>query len=241
MRMAASHLCKLFLVFITLVSIVGLVACTSTDGAYNPVIDPANFFARIDNQYYSLIPGTTFVYRSDTQDGIERNEVIVTDETRIVLGVTTTVVWDRVWLDDELVEETYDWYAQDKDGNVWYFGEDSREYEHGEVVSTEGSWEAGVDDAKPGIIMEAHPEAGDSYKQEYYEGKAEDMADVVALGETVTVPFGTFQSCLKTRDWSRIDPTLNEYKYYSPEIGGVALEVVADSGERVELVDYKQE
>ena len=241
MRMAASHFCKLFLVFITLVSIVGLVACTSTDGAYNPIIDPANFVATIDNQYYSLIPGTTFVYRSDTQDGIERNEVIVTDETRIVLGVTTTVVWDRVWLDDELVEETYDWYAQDKDGNVWYFGEDSREYEHGEVVSTEGSWEAGVDGAKPGIIMEAHPEAGDSYKQEYYEGKAEDMADVVALGETVTVPFGTFQSCLKTRDWSRIDPTLNEYKYYSPEIGGVALEVVADSGERVELVDYKQE
>jgi len=239
--MAASHFCKLFLVFITLVSIVGLVACTSTDGAYNPVIDPANFFAKIDNQYYSLIPGTTFVYRSDTEDGIERNEVIVTDETRIVLGVTTTVVWDRVWLDDELAEETYDWYAQDKDGNVWYFGEDSREYEHGEVVSTEGSWEAGIDGAKPGIIMEAHPTVGDSYKQEYYQGKAEDMADVVALGETVTVPFGAFQSCLKTRDWSQIDPTLNEYKYYSPEIGGVVLEVVVDSGERVELVDYKQE
>jgi len=239
--MAASHFCKLFLVFITLVSILGLVACTSTDGAYNPVIDPANFLAKIDNQYYSLIPGTTFVYRSDTEDGIERNEVIVTDETRIVLGVTTTVVWDRVWLDDELAEETYDWYAQDKDGNVWYFGEDSREYEHGEVVSTEGSWEAGIDGAKPGIIMEAHPTVGDSYKQEYYQGKAEDMADVVALGETVTVPFGAFQSCLKTRDWSQIDPTLNEYKYYSPEIGGVVLEVVVDSGERVELVDYKQE
>lgn len=234
-------LVKLLALPVILVTLI-IAGCVEGNGEpYNPAINPSDFVDTIDNQYYSLTPGTTFTYRSETEDGIERNEVIVTDETRIVLGVTTTVVWDRVWLDDELAEETYDWYAQDKDGNVWYFGEDSREYEHGEVVSTEGSWEAGIDGAKPGIIMEAHPTVGDSYKQEYYQGKAEDMADVVALGETVTVPFGTFQSCLKTRDWSQIDPTLNEYKYYSPEIGGVVLEVVVDSGERVELVDYKQE
>ena len=126
------------------------------------------------------------------------------------MGVTTIVVWDRVWLNNELIEETYDWYAQDKEGNVWYFGEDSKEYENGMVVSTKGSWEAGVDGAKPGIIMEAHLRVGESYRQEYYKGEAEDMADVVAVGVTVTIPYGTFEDCLKTRNWSQIDPNLNE-------------------------------
>jgi hypothetical protein len=225
-----------------ILGILFMVGCTGgVEKPYNPTIKPADFVAKIDNQYYSLTPGTTLTYRSETEDGIEKNVMIVTDETKKVLGVTTIVVWDRVWLDDELIEETYDWYAQDKEGNVWYFGEDSKEYENGKVVSTEGSWEAGVDGAKPGIIMEAHPKVGDSYKQEYYQGEAEDIADVIALGETVTVPYGTFENCLETRDWSQIDPALNEYKYYSPEIGGVVLEVVVDSGERVELIDYQQE
>ncbi len=229
------------LVLPVMLGILLLVGCNGgAERAYNPTINPADFVTKIDNQYYSLTPGTTFTYQSETEEGIERNEVVVTDKTRKVLGVTTIVVWDRVWLNDELIEETYDWYAQDREGNVWYFGEDSKEYDTRKVVSTEGSWEAGVDGAKPGIIMEAHPKVGDSYKQEYYQGEAEDMADVVALGEAVTVPHGIFENCLKTRDWSQIDPTLNEYKYYSPEIGGVVLEVVVDSGERVELIDYKQ-
>ncbi len=235
---------------LAVIVLIGLSACASnptttptgpiqapTEKTYSPVIEPANFVSVIDNPYYSLIPGRTFTYRSETEDGVEKNEVVVTDKTRIVLGVTTTIVWDRVWLNDELIEETYDWYAQDKDGNVWYFGEDSKEYENGKVVSTKGSWEAGVNGAKPGIIMEANPKVGDSYRQEYYQEEAEDMADVIALGETVTIPFGTYENCIKTRDWSQIDPNLNEYKYYSPEIGGVVLEVVVDSGERVELVD----
>ena len=230
---------KRLLVLPTVAIIVVLTACTS--GAYNPTIDPADFVNKIDNQYYSLTPGTTLTYQSETEAGIERNEVIITDTTREVLGVTTIVVWDRVWLNDELIEETYDWYAQDKEGNVWYFGEDSKEYENGNVVSTEGSWEAGIDGAKPGVIMKAHPKVGDSYRQEYYKGEAEDMTDVVALGETVTVPYGTFANCLKMRDWSQIDPDLNEYKYYSSQIGGVILEVVVDSGERAELIDYNQE
>jgi len=123
---------------------------------YNPIIDSADFVTEIDNLYFPLKPGTTFIYRGETEEGVQRNEVVVTNQTKTILGVLTTVVWDRVWdEDDELVEETYDWYAQDKDGNVWYFGEDSKEYESGVVVSTAGSWEAGVDGAKPGIIMEA--------------------------------------------------------------------------------------
>ena len=229
------------LVLPIMLGILFMTGCTGgVEKSYNPTINPDDFVEKIDNQYHSLTPGTTFTYQSETEDGIERNEVVVTDETRIVLGVTTTVVWDRVWLDNELIEETYDWYAQDNEGNVWYFGEDSKEYENGKVVSTYGSWEAGVDGAKPGIIMEAHPKVGDSYEQEYYKGEAEDMADVLALAETVSVPYGTFENCLKTRDWSRIEHDLNEYKYYSPEIGGVVLEVVVDTGERVELIDYKQ-
>jgi hypothetical protein len=207
------------------------------DEEYNPSINPSDFVADVDNPYYTLSPGSTFTYHSETDEGSEKNIVIVTSETKEVLGVTTTVVWDRVWLDEELIEETFDWYAQDKEGNVWYMGEDSTEYEDGEAVSTEGSWEAGVDGAKPGIIMEANPQLGDSYRQEYYPGEAEDMAEVVSLGEPVTVPFGTFTDCVKTREWSPIDPELNEYKFHCTEVGGLAVEVVIDSGERVELVD----
>jgi len=208
-------------------------------GEYNPTINPSNFVSIINNPYYTLTPGTNYTYQSDTADGIEKNILIVTNKTKQIMEVTTIEVWDRVWLNDQLIEETYDWYAQDKEGNVWYFGEDSKEYDPvtQEVISTEGSWEAGVDGAKPGIIMKANPKIGDSYRQEYYKGEAEDMADVVSLGETVTVPFGTFKNCLKTRDWSKIDPTLNEYKYYSPDVAGVVLEVIVDSGERVELVN----
>ena len=149
-------------------------------------------------------------------------------------------MWDRVWLDEDLTEATFDWYAQDNEGNVWYMGEDSKEYENGEVVSTEGSWEAGVDGAKPGIIMKADPQVGDSYRQEFYPGHAEDAAKVVSLNETVTVPFGTFTNCLQTRDVNLLDPTENEDKYYCTSVGGVTLEVAIDSGERTELIDFQQ-
>jgi len=220
---------------IVVIVIVGVIFISSKE--YNPIINPSNFVSIINNPYYTLTPGTSYTYQSETKDGIEKNILVVTNKTKQIMEVTTIEVWDRVWLNDQLIEETYDWYAQDKEGNVWYFGEDAKEYANGVVVSTEGSWEAGVDGAKPGIIMKANPKIGDSYRQEYYKGEAEDMADVVSLGETVTVPFGTFKNCLKTRDWSKIDPTLNEYKYYSTDVAGVVLEVIVDSGERVELVN----
>jgi hypothetical protein len=146
-------------------------------------------------------------------------------------------VRDTVSLDGELIEDTFDWFAQDKEGNVWYLGEDTKEYENGEVVSTEGSWEAGVDGAEAGIVMLADPQVGDTYRQEWYPGHAEDAAEVVSLSEEVTVPYGTFTNCLQTREFSTIDPELNEYKYYCTAVGAVTLEVVIDSGERVELID----
>jgi hypothetical protein len=193
----------------------------------------------VKNPFFTLTPGTRFAYQSKIKEGTEKNIAIVTTSTKVIVGVTTTEVWDRVWLDDILIEETYDWYVEDTVGNVWYFGEDSKKYENGKVVSAKGSWEAGVHNAKPGIIMEANPKIGDSYRQEYYKGEAEDMADVVSLGETVTVPYGTFANCLKTRDWSRIDSTLNEYKYYCSKVGGVVLEVKIENGEKTELISAK--
>jgi hypothetical protein len=207
-----------------------------------PKFDSCNFGNEIiDNPYYTLMPGTIFTYQTDTEDGTEKNIVIVTDETKEILGINATVVWDRVWLEDELTEETFDWFAQDKQGNVWYLGEDSKEYENGKVVSTEGSWEAGVDGAKPGIIMEADPQVGDQYRQEYYAGHAEDQAEVVSLNETVKVPFGTFTDCLQTRESTPLEPTTgDEDKYYCTDVGGVVLEVAIESGERSELIDFNQ-
>ena len=203
---------------------------------YDPKIVPGYFVSQINNTFFTLVSGTSFIYESQTEDGLERNEVKVTNDTKIVLGVQTVVVWDRVWLDDELIEETFDWYAQDKFGNVWYFGEDSKDYSDGQVISTKGSWEAGVDGAKPGIIMQAVPMIDDPYKQEYYKGVAEDMAQVIGLDESVEVPYGKFDGCIKTKDWNSLDPETVEYKYYCPEIAAVALEVVEEDTEKVELI-----
>ena len=140
-------------IILIIIASIFIVLITAYAQDYSPEINPLDFTDKIDNPYFSLTPGTTFSYQGKTDEGTEVIKVMVTDQTKRVMGVTTLIVWDRVWLDDKLIEETYDWYAQDKEGNVWYFGEDSKEYENGKVVSTEGSWEGGVDGAMPGIIM----------------------------------------------------------------------------------------
>jgi hypothetical protein len=199
--------------------------------AYAPAIDAARFVATVDNPYFPLVPGTRFVY--ETPDGGERVEVRVTEETKTIMGVACTVVMLREFEDGELVEETADWYAQDADGNVWYFGEDTKEYEDGEVVSTAGSWQAGVDGAQPGIIMPGAPTVGQSYRQEYYAGQAEDMGEVVSLEESVTVPYGSVERALKMREWTPLEPGDEEHAYYAPGVG-LVLEIEGD--ERLELV-----
>jgi hypothetical protein len=206
---------------------------------YAPEIDPANFVSRIDNRYWPLQPGTTFVYEGTSDGESEHNEVAVTTETKTILGVQCVVVRDTVTVEGELTEETLDWYAQDKDGNVWYFGEDSKSYENGKVASTEGSWEAGVDGAQPGIIMPAEPKVGDEYRQEYYAGEAEDMAAVLQLGGSVTVPYGTFDNVLVTKEWSPLEPDVVEHKTYAPGVGLVLSESVQGEQERLELVDVQ--
>jgi hypothetical protein len=216
--------------------------CTiTTNEVYDPQINPADFITGVDNEYFSLIPGKTLIYEAKIDEGTERIEVTTLNDTRVVMGIECMIVWDRVFLNDELVEDTLDWFAQDMDGNVWYFGEDSKEIRDGEVISHAGSWESGIDNAKPGIIMLANPEIGDQYRQEYLIGHAEDMGEVLAMDEKIEVTYGVFESCLKTRDWTPLEKNSDEYKYYSPDTGAVVLEVGAYSGERVELVDIKNE
>ena len=163
--------------------------CTSSaqEKAYAPHIDSADFTTNVDNEYFPLKPGTTFIY----EGGQERDEMAVTSDTKKVMGVECVVVDDRGYEAGKLIEGTFDYYSQDKKGNVWYFGEDTKEYKNGKVVSTKGSWEAGVDGAKPGIIMQAHPKVGQTYRQEYYKGEAEDMAKVLSLNDSVKVPYGS--------------------------------------------------
>jgi hypothetical protein len=152
------------------------------------------------------------------------------------MGVTCVVVRDTVTLDGEVVEDTYDWFAQHVDGAVWYFGEDTKEYEDGQVSSTEGAWEAGVDGAQPGIVMPAEPKVGDSYRQEYYQGEAEDMAEVLSLTESVTVPAGTYQDVLMTEDVNPLEPDVVEHKYYASGAGLVLTVQVEGGSDREELV-----
>ena len=161
------------------------------------------------------------------------------DETREILGITATLVRDTVTEDGELVEDTVDWYAQDRDGNVWYLGEDSKEFEDGEVVSTAGSWEAGVDRAFPGIVMQADPRVGQSYRQEFYAGEAEDLAEILQLDGSETVPLGSLTQLLVVREWNPLEPEVIENKYYARGTGVVLeLEVAGESG-RVELVSFE--
>jgi hypothetical protein len=216
-----------------------LIACgdDTTGPAYDPQLDPVDFVPRVTNRFFPLVPGTTLTYEGETGEGLERVVVEVLDETRTILGISATVVRDRVFLDGELVEDTFDWFAQESDGDVWYLGEDSKEIEDGAVVGTEGSWEAGVDGARPGIVMWGDPAAhlDEEYRQEYYPGVAEDMAAVVGLDESVGVPFGDFTGCLRTEDRNPLEPGSLEHKYYCPDVG-LALEGPADGSERIELV-----
>jgi hypothetical protein len=188
---------------------------------YAPKFDPKDFVDVVDHRFFPLEPGTRWVYTGVEDGERETNVVLVTGERKEILGISATVVLDRVFVEGELKEKTFDWFAQDSRGNVWYLGEDTREFEDGKVVSTEGSWEAGVDGALPGIIMPAHPQVGQHYQQEFLEGEAEDEARVVARGLDITVPFGSFHNCLRTVEFTRLEPGVKEAKFYCPGVGFV--------------------
>lgn len=207
-------------------------------GDYRPEIDPADFVDVVDNEYMPLRPGMRWVYAGVEGGERERIEVVVTGARRRVLGIDAVVVRDTVTIDGALVEDTFDWFAQDRSGNVWYLGEASREYENGEVVSTAGSWEAGVDGALPGIVMPASPSVGDAYRQEYYLGEAEDLAEVVQTGAEVSVPAGDYSDVLVVREWNPLEPDVVEEKSYAPGVGLVLERKVKGGDGRVELVEH---
>lgn len=205
-------------------------------------IDPGNFVSVIDNEYFPLTPGTTFIYRGESDGVATREEVYVTYETKVILGVTCTVVHAQDFEEKVLVEDTFDWYAQDVDGNVWYFGEDTKELdENGNVISTEGSWEAGVDGAEPGIIMEANPQVGDRYHQEFYRGVAEDQAKVLELDASICVRYGCFDNVLVTKEWTRLEPGVVENKYYALGVGFIYGVMVKGGDEFTELVRVRHQ
>ncbi len=196
-------------------------------------LDPAQFVATVDNPFFPLIPGT--VYRFVATSEGETQELVVLPDRKRILGIDATVVHDRVWHGKKLKEETFDWYAQDARGNVWYLGEDTREYVLLGIVRRAGSWEAGRDGAQAGIIMKGTPAVGEEYRQEYYAGKAEDMGRVLSINASVTVPYGSFQGCVQTEDWTPLEKGDIEHKYYCRGTGLVLEVNPQEPAERNEL------
>jgi hypothetical protein len=216
---------------------------SSTDlpqGAEPVDLDPKDFTTRIDHPYWPMDPGMRWTYRETDQEGAELDVVVtVSDQTRkIANGVTARVVRDTVTEDGKIIEDTFDWYAQDKEGNVWYLGENTAEFEDGKLITKEGSFEAGVDGAMPGIILPADPRHGMQYRQEYYKGEAEDNGEVLSTDEMVQAPIGQFDNALLTKDTITIEPNVQEYKLYAKGVGLVlALGVSGGPGSREELIN----
>lgn len=197
---------------------------------------PEDFVDVVDNPYLPFVPGSRWVYRGYGDEARERNVVTVLHRTKVIEGVTATVVHDVVKEDGQVTEDTYDWYAQDRLGNVWYLGELSKEYNAGEV-DTSGSWEAGVGGARAGIVMPAYPIVGRSYAQEFEPGDAEDQAKVIALDEQVAVPFGHFGHSRVTSESSALEPRIVELKYYARGVGVVTEIQTSPRFARTALVD----
>ena len=203
------------------------------------VFDKANFSnsLNINNSYFPLKSGTTFTYKGKSDGAPTKDVVVVTDKTKDILGVTARVVHDTVYENGKAAEVTDDWYAQDNSGNVWYLGESTKDLESG---STEGSWEAGVNGAKPGIIMEVNPpQVGDTYYQEFLNGVAEDQAKVIQLDASVCVPYGCFNNVLITKEFTALEPGVVDHKYYAPGVGDIKEETVQGGNEKLELVNIK--
>ena len=229
-------------------------AAAQDKGLVTIEFDPADFndSRTIDNTYFPLIPETIFTYRGEGEDGCEWNVFKVTDDdTKVVAGVPVVVVIDQAYEDeacdgfsgDELIERTHDWFAQDDHGNVWYLGEFSEDCEGDtDCAVNDGSWEAGIDGAKPGIQMLAMPASGNRYYQEYYEDHAEDQAKVDRTDAWVSLYDSTvfdrdLHHCIRTKEWTALEPGAIEHKFYCPQVGLVLVEELKGRTLRVELVD----
>ncbi len=192
---------------------------------------------RITNPYYPLVPGTKFIFEGHKKNIPSRVETLVTSETKVVNGVTTVVILDKVFEAGQLVEETVDWFAQDKRGNVWYLGEYATDYQNGRVEGHEGSWEAGVKGTRPGIVMPASPQIGRAYHQEYAPRVAEDRTKVIKLDDSLCVPLRCFQgNVLVTEDWSPLNQREVVNKYYASGVGLIRSVTIKGDPEKLDLV-----
>ena len=203
-------------------------------------LDPSNFTTEIDNPYWPMRPGSHWVYRELEDGEAQRVDVTVTDRTKVLGGITARVVHDQVTRKGQVIEDTFDWYAQDSDGNLWYLGENTKEYENGKLKSTEGSWAYGVDGAQPGVVVPADPKQGMRYREEYYAGHAEDAAEVLNVGSQVQVPYGRYQDAMVTRNYSSLEPTVEEMKLYAKGVGPVMELLVSGGSGRTELLSFER-
>jgi hypothetical protein len=202
--------------------------------------DSSGFTTRIDNPYWPMTPGSRWVYRETDAGGTqERIEVTVTHQIKRILGIEARAVHDVATRDGQLVEDTHDWYAQDAHGNVWYLGEDTKQYENGTVKTTKGSWQAGVDGAQPGILVPADPLPGMTYRQEFHQGEAEDTAQVLSLDKRTKVPSGFFDHVLITKEYTSLEPNLLEHDFYARGVGPVLAVTVSGGSSREELVRFE--
>ena len=218
-------------------------ASTLPQGSESVQLDPADFSTQIDNPYFPLVPGDKYIYRETDSEGAKQRVVVsVTNKTKLIAnGITGRVVHDRVTEHGKVVEDTFDWYTQDSDGNVWYLGEDTVECKKGKIKSHAGAFEAGVDGAQPGVIMPANPVPGLKYRQEYYAGKAEDKAEIVSVDEQAEVPFGHFPETLMTKDLNPLEPKVSEFKFYAQGVGPVLAVAVSGGTDREELKRVKHD
>ncbi len=240
MRLFRAFAIPLILVLVPVSGAIGQPGHRSRTAKTGPTA--SGWVTEVTNPYFPLAPGTTFHYTGET-DGIpSTDDMVVTQQKKVILGVRCTVVHDLVYTNGVLSEDTLDWYAQDTSGNVWYFGEDTKELDsNGNVISTEGSWQAGVNGAQQGIIMEAHPRVGDHYQQEFAAGVAQDMAQVLGLNKSACVMYGCFDDLLLTKEWSPLEKGVTEHKYYAPNVGFILVDVVKGGDEHSELVSITQQ
>jgi hypothetical protein len=225
-------------VFVVVASVATVRIIRSRADSYAPRIEPGQFTTMIDNPYFPLRPGNRWVYEGPGADGKPEQTVIdVTSETRRVGGVMCVVVRDTETANGQVIEDAVNWYAQDAEGNVWNFGEETKEFADGKLVDTEGSWETGVKGAKPGIAMQANPKIGDHYRKEYLRGEAEATADVLSLNEHATVPFGSFDGVRMTKEYSPLESSLVDHRYYAKDVGLVLVVMVKGGSGRTQLIE----
>ena len=222
---------------LALIAIVLLAAGLASAAHARP--NPQDFVHRVDNPWFPLAPGTTWIYRGSEDGEPLRDVVTATRSTELIDGVRCVVVRDRLYKRGKLAERTTDWYAQDRKGNVWYFGEDTAEIENGRVKSTEGTWRAGVRGAQAGIFMPAHPRVGRSFRQEYFKGHAEDHFRIVSLAAHVKVPYTTSSRALLTKEWTPLEPGVIDHKLYVRGVGDVKEQTVKGGSELLVLVDLR--